>query len=473
MNQSPGFEQNMSQQLRLSPQLQQSLHILQASTQELQQLVRQEVTENPVLESESLDVSLEKEEQEERVEDDFDQEFNRLSQMDEEWRNYLSQSASANRTPRSAEEEERRQFLFDSITLPVTLQQHLTEQLHLMECTDEERQYAELLLGNLNDRGLLQTSLEDLSLSMGLPLQPLRRAKEIITSLDPAGVGAEDLRECLLLQLHRQGREHSLEARIIGNHLEELGRRRFPQIARKLAVSVEAVAHAAESIATLNPRPASAFSPSPSHYINPDVVVEASHGKFNVVLNEDQIPRLRISNLYKDLMAQGAGAEVKDYIRQKIQSGKFLIRSIQQRQETIRKIAEQIVSRQEDFLRFGSSHLRPMTMSQVAEVVGVHETTVSRAIAGKYISTPQGVHEMKYFFTTGYETASGEQLSKRSVKTALADIVKAENSAHPLNDEEIQKRLQEQGLKIARRTVAKYREELNILPVHLRRSYGS
>lgn len=472
MNQSPGFEQNMSQQLRLSPQLQQSLHILQAPTQELQQMVRQELTANPVLESESLDVSLEDERPEERSDDDFDQEFDRLSQMDEEWRTYLTQSASASRNPRNSEEEERRQFLYDSITIPVTLQQHLTEQLQLIDCTKEERQFSELLLGNLNDRGLLQSSVEDLSLSMGLPLEPLLKAREIVTGLDPAGVGAVDLRECLLLQLARQGKEHSLEARIVANHLEDLGRRRFPQIAKKLAVTVEAIARAAENIATLNPRPASAFSPAPSHYINPDVMVEASNGKFNVVLNDDQIPRLRISNLYKDLMSQGPGTEVRDYIRQKIQSGKFLIRSIQQRQETIRKIAEQIVSKQEDFLRYGPSQLRPLTMAQVADAVGVHETTVSRAISGKYIATPQGVHEMKYFFTTGYETASGEQLSKTGVKLALAEIVKAEDSTQPLTDDELQRKLEEQGMKIARRTVAKYREELHILPVHLRRSFN-
>lgn len=469
MNHSQGFEQNMSQQLRLSPQLQQSLHILQAPTIELQQIVRQELAENPVLESESLDVSLEEERPEERAEEEFDREFDQLSQMDEEWRTYLAQSAS--RAPRSAEEEEKRAFLYDSITSPVTLSDHLLEQLQMVECTPEERQYAEMLIGNLNERGLLQTTLEDLSLSLLLPLPMLVRAKEIINSLDPAGVGAVDLQDCLLIQLHRQEREHGLEARILTHHLEDLGRRKFPQIAKKLAVSVEAVARAAENIASLNPRPAAAFAVAPSHYINPDVVVEASQGKFSIVLNEEQIPRLRISNLYKDLMSQGAGTEVRDYIRGKIQSGKFLIRSIQQRQETIRKIAEEIILRQQDFLRHGPSQLHPMTMAQVAEVVGVHETTVSRAISGKYMATPQGVFEMKYFFTTGYETASGEHLSKVSVKAALSEIVAAEDKMHPLTDDDLQKKLAERGMKIARRTVAKYREELHILPVHLRRSY--
>ncbi len=462
----------MSQQLKLSPQLQQSLHILQAPIQELQQIVRQEMVENPVLEAETPEISLESEPSEERVEEDFDEEFSRLSQLDEEWRTYLSQSAGANKPPRTAEDEERRQFLYDSITTPVTLQQHLLEQLQLVDCSEEEHQFAELLIGSLDDRGFLQTGIEDLSLSMGLPIAPLEQAKGIIQSFDPAGVGAEDLRECLLIQLRRSGREHSLEARVVASHLDDLARKRYPQIARKLAVKVEEISRAAEQISMLNPRPAAAFSPAVSQYIAADVTVEKMNDKFIIQLNDDQLPRLRISNLYKDLMTQGPGTEVRDYIRQKIQSGKFLIRSIQQRQETIRKICEEIVKRQEDFLRHGPSHLRPMTMAQVAEVVGVHETTVSRAISGKYIATPHGVHEMKYFFTTGYETTSGEQLSKTSVKQALAEIVKAEDPVEPLTDDEIQRRLEARGMKIARRTVAKYREELNILPVHLRRTYA-
>ncbi|MBP7948301.1 MAG: RNA polymerase factor sigma-54 [Verrucomicrobiales bacterium] len=471
MNHSASLEQGMHQQLRLSPQLQQSLHILQAPLAELQQLVRQELVENPTLEAESTDISLEEERPEEKADEEFDEEFNRLSELDEEWRTYLAQSAGATRQPRNAEEEERRQFLLDSIVTPVTLQQHLLEQLQMADASKEDLEFAALLIGNLDDRGLLQTKLEDLSLSMGIPLDRLERAKSLVQSCDPAGVGAEDLRECLLIQLQRLGREHSLESRIVSHHLDDLARRRFPQIARKLAVSVDAVSRAAETIGSLNPRPAADFSAAPSQYINPDVTVEESNGRFVVTLNDDQLPRLRISNLYKDIMSRGPGADVRDYIRNKIQSGKFLIRSIQQRQETIRKIAEQIVMRQEDFLRHGPSHLRPMTMSQVAEATGVHETTVSRAVNGKYLATAQGVFEMKYFFTTGYETADGEQLSNTGVKAALQEVVQGEDRTDPLTDDQIQQELQRRGMTIARRTVAKYREALGILPVHLRRKF--
>jgi RNA polymerase sigma-54 factor len=229
----------------------------------------------------------------------------------------------------------------------------------------------------------------------------------------------------------------------------------------------------ANFIATLDPKPGQIFTPDPNNYVLPDVHVERiGVGDYQITLNGDQIPHLRISNTYKDIMAQdGNGSEVKDYIRDKIRSGKFLIKSIHQRQQTISNIAHQIVSRQKEFLEHGSAHLKPMTMVQIAEAVGVHETTVSRAISGKYISTPQGVFEMKYFFTPGYQTASGVSMSNTSVKEAILDLVKSESGSAPLSDKEIVEILGERGIPIARLTVAKYRTELNILPSNMRRKY--
>lgn len=471
MNAGTSLSQTLSQQQRLSPQLQQSLNILQAPVFELRQMVEQELAQNPVLEMESPEISLEETNPEKELNDDgFDEEFDRLSAMDEEWRNYLSQSAS--RAPRTAEDEERRQFLFDSLTTPVTLQEHLMWQLSLTETSKENRKIAEMLIGNLDERGFLQTKLGDLSLSQGIPLASLRRAAAIIQGFDPPGVGAEDLRECLLIQLRRQGREHSLESRIVASHLDDLARKRFPQIARKLSVPVSEISRAAEHIATLNPRPASAFSSAPRQYISPDVHVEKVNGNYTVTLNDDQLPRLRISNLYKELMSSpGSREEVRGYIRDKIRSGKFLIRSIHQRQQTIQRIAEEIVKRQREFFDEGPSRLKPMNMSQVAEAVGVHETTVSRAISGKYMSTPRGVFEMRYFFTSGVATEDGGQMSNTSVKRTLAEVVRGEDPSKPWSDEELVAKLAERGIRIARRTVAKYREELNILPSHLRRQF--
>ncbi len=240
-----------------------------------------------------------------------------------------------------------------------------------------------------------------------------------------------------------------------------------------MGISVEEVQKAADNIARLNPRPGQVFAAAPQNYVLPDVMVEKVDGEYQISSNNEQIPHLRISNLYKDIIASGntQTSEVKDYIRDKIRSGKFLIRSIHQRQQTILNIARQIVSRQRDFLEHGPSHLKPMTMGEVADAVGLHETTVSRAVSGKYMATPQGVFEMKYFFTSGYQTATGESLSNTSVKEAILDLVKHENGSAPLSDHEIVEILGERGIPIARRTVAKYRTELNILPSHMRRKY--
>ena len=294
----------------------------------------------------------------------------------------------------------------------------------------------------------------------------------LLQSFDPVGVAAQDVRECLLIELQKLGKSHSLEYRVVDRFLDELARKHYPLIARKLSVSPEQITAAAEFIATLNPKPGSSFSSSSNQFITPDISVNRDGEDYLVVIHNDNVPHLRISNTYKDMMSGGEiSPEVKDYIMGKIRAGKFLIRCIQQRQETIRSIAEEIVKRQRDFLDKGVAHLHPMNMAQVAEVVGVHETTVSRAIAGKYIATPRGVFEMKYFFKSGYETETGAAMSNTSVKQEVLRLVKAEDPRTPLSDDKIVKKLSDQGIKIARRTVAKYRDELDILPSHLRRSY--
>ena len=466
----PGMQQtqNLSMQQVLAPQLQQSLVILQAPMLELRNIVQQEPQTNPVLEEENPETPTAEEQQQQN--DDFKEEFDQLAKLDEEWREYMAQSSSY--SGRSEDEEERRQFFFDSIANQETLQQHLIGQINGAELIQTDRRLAELIIGNIDDNGFLQTNPEEMNANTGVPVADLRRILEIIQSFHPAGVGAVDLRDCLLIQLRRLGKEASLEYQIISKHLDELGKRRFPEIARRLGVTVDQVQQSAYSIATLDPKPGAIFAPDPNNYVLPDVNVEKIGDKYMVMLNGEQIPHLRISNTYKDLMAQnGSGGDVKDYIREKIRSGKFLIKSIHQRQQTISNIANQIVSRQEEFLDNGTAFLRPMTMVQIAEAVGVHETTVSRAISGKYISTPQGVYEMRYFFTPGYQTANGESMSNTSVKDAILDLIKGGTATNPLSDKDIVSILSERGIPIARRTVAKYRNELNILPSNMRKQY--
>ena len=465
----PGMQQiqGMGLQQVLAPQLQQSLQILQAATLELKNIVQQELQTNPVLEE---DPSLQETEDRSSDEADFQEEFEKLAKLDEEWRDYMAQNVSY--SARSQEDEERRQFFLDSLANQETLQQHLLDQLNTADVGAKKRKAAELLIGNIDDIGFLSAPSDEIASLSGTPIEDLQQALELVQTFHPVGVGARDLKDCLLIQLRRLGKAQSLEYQIVDQYLDDLGRKRYPDIARRLGVTVDQVQKAANFIATLDPKPGQIFSPQPNSYVLPDVVVEKVGDDYVVSLTGDQIPHLRINKTYRDLMTQSRnGGEVRDYIREKIRSGKFLIKSIHQRQQTILNIAIEIVKRQRDFLDHGTAFLKPITMVQIADAVGVHETTVSRAISGKYIATPQGVVEMKFFFTPGYQTTDGVALSNTSVKETIADLVRNEDNRMPLSDKEIVEILSERGIPIARRTVAKYRAELNILPSNLRKQF--
>ena len=498
MAQGLQLSQRLTQSLVLAPQLQQSLALLQAPTLELKALVEQELQQNPVLE-EAAATEVEQQEKEERDPeqaqaadpaeppadlafdpaseknsnepvDDFQAEFERLVQLDQEWRDHFAQTNIPSRV--SAEDEEKRQFMFDSLVAGTSLQEMLLEQVRESSLPQDQWQTAEMLIGNIDEYGYLKATLEELSASTGLPVDKILEVLKVIQTFDPPGVGARDLRECLMLQLERAGQQESLEYRVVRDFMEALGKRRIPEIARGTGTEVDEVQDALENIARLEPRPGRAYLPDNDQYILPEVFVQRSGDDFVVSTNNEHIPHLRISNTYKDLMAQGENsAEVRNYIREKIRAGKFLIKSLHQRQQTILNIAREIVQRQRDFMDKGVAYLKPLTMVQVAQVVGVHETTVSRAVSGKYMQTPQGIFEMKYFFTAGIQTASGDGMSNTSVKDMIAEIFKGEDPAKPLSDQEVVRMLQDKGIVIARRTVAKYRTELNILPSNLRKVY--
>jgi len=494
----PQLSQRLTQSLVLAPQLQQSLALLQAPTLELKALVEQELQQNPVLEeapTQEMDLQErdghDSEKETETADlseppadltfdstersaaepvDDFQAEFDRLVQLDQEWRDHFTQTNLPVRA--SAEEEEKRQFMFDSLVAGTSLQETLLEQVRQSTLPHDQWPVAELLIGNIDEYGYFKATVEELSSSTGLSPDKVLDVLKVIQTFEPTGVGARDLRECLLLQLERSGQRESLEYRIVSEFMDALGKRRIPEIARGTGQSVDDVQEALERIARLEPRPGRAFLPDNNEYILPEVFVQKAGDEFIVTTNNEYIPHLRISNTYKDLMAQSQNsAEVRNYIREKIRAGKFLIKSLHQRQTTILSIAKEIVHRQREFMEKGVAHLKPLTMVQIAEVVGVHETTVSRAVSGKYMQTPQGLVEMKYFFTAGIQTASGDGMSNTSVKDMIAEIFKKEDTARPLSDQEVVKMLQEKGIVIARRTVAKYRTELNILPSNLRKVY--
>jgi RNA polymerase sigma-54 factor len=452
-----GMEQiaGMSLQQTMSPQMQQSLNILQAPLAELRQLVDTELRENPALE-------------EIPPENPAAEEPREKSGLEDQWNEYYAQRATAE--PWTREALEKRQHFFDSQTRPESLQEHLLSQLLTASWEKPAARIAAEIIGNLDEQGYFRTDPADVAYAVDSDTLEVEKVLEKVQEFDPPGIAARNLAECLFLQLKRRGQEHSTEARIVRHHLEELGRKKFPEIAAALGVTVQDVQSAAEAIARLDPRPGSAFSTEPEQIVIPEIVVERDGDDYLVRLNSDEIPALRIADSYKDMLPDSS-REVRDYLRDKIKGGKFFIRSIQQRQQTLMNIGREIVTRQREFLDHGPSHLRPMTMSQVAAAVGVHETTVSRAASGKYIATPQGIFEIKYFFTHGYTNSEGEEVSNESVRQAILELVRHETPRHPHSDQDMVRLLKEQGLTVARRTVAKYRDQLGLLPSHLRKSF--
>lgn len=488
----PGFSQDLrqrqTQSLVLAPQLRQSLKILQVAALDLRSVIQEELQNNPTLEemppetgeAEKPDVGDPEESapeddlpatDESREELDFSKEFEILGKIDDDWRDQLAGTGGGQ--PASPEAEEKRQHFLDSLVAAPSLQEHLMQQADLADLAPDVREAIRHLIGSLDDRGFVTQSLADAALQARLPLDAMQRAHAVLKTFDPPGIGSLDLAECLLTQLAGRGRGTSLASRIVRDHFELLARRRIPELARKLAVSPDDIQAAVEEIGKLDPAPGRRFAEDSNRVVEPDVTVEKDGDQWKITLNSDYIPRLRISGTYRDMIARGTLTKAeRDYLRERIRSGKFLIDSIEQRQRTIERITREILRAQAEFFEHGVAQLKPLTMTQIAAVVGVHETTVSRAIANKYIRTPHGVFELKYFFTTGYQAESGDAVSNTSVKEMIADLIALEDRSHPLSDQELVTKLQEKGLNIARRTVAKYREELGILPSNLRRDYA-
>jgi RNA polymerase sigma-54 factor len=501
----PGFShelrQRQTQSLVLAPQLRQSLKILQVAALDLRSVIQEELQSNPTLEELPMEgVSLDRDAEpaadgdsdapesggesregpaaddgepgKRHDEMDFtrDREFEILGKIDQDWRDHLSQAGGGQ--PHTSEDAERRQHFLDSLVTETSLQEHLMQQAELSDLADAEMKAMRHLVGGIDDRGFLTQTPSDVALQTGLPLDAVQRALAVLRTFEPAGIGAEDLAGCLLAQLSAKGRGDSVAARIIREHFELLKRRRIPELSRKLGADPEDVQSAIEEIGRLDPAPGRRFAEDSNRVVVPDVTVERDGDDWKIILNSDYIPRLRISSAYRDLIAKGSlSKQDRDYLRERMRSGKFLIDSIEQRQRTIERITREILNAQRDFFENGVSSLKPLTMTQVADVVGVHETTVSRAIANKYIRTPHGVFDFKYFFTPGYQSDAGAAVSNTSVKEMIADLINLEDRSGPLSDQDLVAKLRERGITIARRTVAKYREELGILPSNLRRDY--
>ena len=480
------LDMKMAQQLVMTPQLQQAIRLLQLSRMDLIDAVRDELMDNPLLEERSeISASEVKVEsaagvaQRETLETAKDVEIKENTQDTKEqidWDAYFENYSSP--TPGSGGQRLRDDDLPGyeaTLTRSDTLFDHLMWQLQVSDLNEQEERVAVALIGNINDDGYLkgldplgveipgETILEMISQEVDNDLEYVEEVLELVQAFDPPGVGARTLKECLLIQ-SRSAELGAIVEDIISEHLSLLESRNFPAIAKAMDVDIEEVSMAADLITDLEPRPGRPFSSESARYITPDIFIKKKEdGGFKAVLNEDGMPRLKISQFYRNALKQADSSETKKYVTEKLNSAAFLIRSIQQRQKTIVKVTESIIKFQGAFLERGVEALKPLILKDVADDIEMHESTVSRVTSNKYVHTPQGIFELKYFFNSSIQGDNGD-LASEAVKSKIKGLISKEDPKKPLSDQKIADILKDDGVNIARRTVAKYREAMNILP---------
>lgn len=470
----------LAQQLVITPQLQQAIRLLQLTRLELVDMISQEMKENPLLE----EVEEGKEPAEEpaaaaEAEPETPPEIEHTPEVKGEgeglnefdWENYLENYNLTSFQRQSERDGEERPSFENFLVKKTTLTDHLNWQLQLNHFTEEEHLVGTWIIGNLDEDGYLKISLEDISSEAHLPLDVVDRVLHRIQQFDPVGVGARDLRECLLVQLEQMPVRDPVAEKIVSEHLSLLKNRNYPVIAKRLGVSVERINQAAYLITNLEPKPGRAFGGEGIQEIIPDVYIYKVEGEYVVYLNEEEIPRLRVNPLYRRVLTDSRPTLEGDrkYIQDKLRSALWLIRSIHQRQRTIYKVAKSIVKFQRDFLDKGIQFLKPLVLRDVAEDIQMHESTISRVTHNKYAHTSQGIYELKFFFNTGIASAQGEVLASESVKNLVREIIAKEDPRKPYSDEKLVQILEGMEIQIARRTISKYRESMRILSSNERR----
>jgi RNA polymerase sigma-54 factor len=467
-----------SQRVVMTPLLQQAIQLLQLSTLELQEVVQKELLENPLLEEVAPETDnpeqaaaatpdapaptpvepapVESSPTSERQTDDLPFDLTAVMFDDHEERSLVAQ-------------EDREELPFENIVRSVSsLTDYLDEQMRFTIEDPLMRRIGNEIIGNLDEDGYLRAELSEIAERCQTTVDQVEKVLVLIQAFDPLGVAARSIQECLLIQLRSDPNPDPVSVEIVEEHFDELSRRRYPDIARALKLPLDRVMESVEEIMGLEPKPGRRFGGTDSRYIVPDVVVHKMGGEYVVVLNEDGIPRLRVNSLYRSLL-RSSGDDARAYVEQKLRSAVWLIKSVDQRQRTLRKVTQSIVKFQRDFLDKGLPCLRPLSLRDVGEDIGMHESTISRVTTNKYVETPQGLFELKFFFHSGIASGDGEMVSSVSVKKMIQDLLANEDPAKPLSDQEVAQILKGRGLTIARRTVAKYREELGILPSHQRR----
>ena len=476
----------LAQQLIMTPQLQQAIKLLQLSRLELMDTINQEMEENPLLEEAASD-----DDQEMNVSQEtdaitvVDREEVKVQERTEEltgegdgreefdWGSYLEDYGPMGVTYDRPDGEATS---WDNIlTAAPSLTDHLMWQLKLSRFTEEEMRLGEQIIGNLDSNGYLVATIAEIAEQNRAEAAEIEATLAKVQEFDPPGIAARDLKECLLIQARLLGVMNPLIESIIRDHIKDLELKNFNHIARKLRVSLPEVLQAVQVIGRMDPKPGRIFSEEKTQPIIPDVYVFKSGDDYKVVLNDDGLPRLRISNFYREIMGSNSGGANdetgKRYIRERVQSATWLIKSIQQRQKTIYKVAESIVRQQKEFFDGGMDHLKPLVLRNIADDVEMHESTISRVVTSKYMQTPRGIFEMRFFFSSGINRTGGEAIASKSVKESIRRIISEEDSKKPLSDLEIVELLDREGIEIARRTVAKYREMIGILPSSRRKRY--
>ncbi len=489
-------QMKMSQQMKLAPRMIQSMEILQLPLMELNERIEQELAENVVLENaqseeEPADADLEPRNEEPaedpRVKDveqrelivdeehNNEADFERLLEMSADWPEDNIAEGSRPSSNRIEEESERKHDAVSNMEArPQSLHEYLLEQFRFFNSDRSVRDFGEYLIQNLDGNGRLQSSLPEIVqvYDRHIPLEEAQQALALIQKLDPAGVGARDVKECLLLQITPDMPYRDVLITLITSHLEDVEQNRLPVIQRKTGYSIETIKDAIEEMRHLNPWPGQGFEDRPAQNVTPDLIVEQDeNGKYTVRMIEENTPRLRISKYYIEQLRSNPDPNIKEYIKKKIESAKWLIESIEQRHSTLKRVAQAIVDHQTEFLEKGPKYIIPLKMQQIADVVGVHVTTVSRAVDDKWIQTPREICSLKSFFGGGTKTAEGEDVAWDIIKLVMKDIVDNEDKKSPLSDDDLVKHLAEKGYNLARRTVTKYRKALNIPSSRQRREY--
>ncbi len=461
----------------MTPQLQMAIKLLQLSRLELVDAIRQEMEENPTLEEvqETPDKSKESEPEEApaaTVEEAREVTIDEKINDDVDWSNYIDEYNSPGKVNFESESREAPQYEA-FISSKESLSDHLLWQLLMLSPTDIEKQVGSLIIGNLNPDGYLLMSVEALSEQSGVSIEMVEDVLETMQSFDPVGVCARDLRECLLLQARLLNLGNSLVTDIISDHLKNLENKNYKAICKALKVKLKDIIAAINVIRALEPKPGRQFSEETPHYIIPDIYVDKSEGEFVILLNDDGMPKLRVNPFYKKAITNKneVSPNAKDYIRDKMRSAAWLIRSIHQRQKTIYKVMESILKFQQDFFEKGVTHLKPMVLRDVAEDIGMHESTISRVTTNKYAHTPQGIYELKYFFNSSIRRVFGEDIASASVQAKIKKLIEGENPKKPFSDSKMAELLEADNINIARRTVAKYREMMGILSSSKRKQF--